>query len=185
MGVDVEYKPYMIDPSTAPDGEEFDAYCRRRWGGSGWTRDLRDRGQRLGLGFSAWKIWPNTLLAHALGVYVEQESVARGEDPSFRTWKLVEILNDAIYERGEDVSTLIGVLNVAKRLDGIDIAAARKFLEGEDGVAVVRQRDRAYKEMGISGVPYFVIEGSSTEPVVLRGAQPTPAFVKALQIVGA
>lgn len=175
----------MIDPRTAPDGEEFEAYCRRRWGGSGWTRDLRNRGERLGLPFSAWKTWPNTLLAHSLGIYVERESAARGQDSSLRTWRLVELLYEAIYERGENVSTLDGACEVAKRLDGIDMVAARKFLEDRAGDAEVKQRDRWAKEQGVSGVPFFVVEGTAKEPIVLSGAQPAQAFVKAFKDVRA
>ena len=109
--------------------------------------------------------------------------MARGEAPGSRTWQLVEILNDAIYERGENVSTLSGVLDAAQRLDGIDMAGARKFLEGEEGVAEVRRRDRSAKERGVRSVPTFVIEGNSAEPVVFSGAQPAQAFLQAFKTV--
>ena len=42
-------------------------------------------GQRLGLAFSAWRTWPNTLYAHALGVFVEKQSLEEGASPGART----------------------------------------------------------------------------------------------------
>ena len=33
--VRIRYFPFMIDPGTKADGEEYMAYNRRRWGGDG------------------------------------------------------------------------------------------------------------------------------------------------------
>lgn len=57
----VEWKPFQIDPNTALEGEEFEAYCQRRWGSSGWTRSLRQQGKQDGVRFANWKWWPHTL----------------------------------------------------------------------------------------------------------------------------
>ena len=47
-------------------GEEYLAYNRRRWGGDGWTHDLRRSGAPDGAAFSNWQWWPNTLKASPL-----------------------------------------------------------------------------------------------------------------------
>lgn len=39
--VRVTFHPYMIDKNTHPDGEDYLAYNRRRWGGDGWTSSLK------------------------------------------------------------------------------------------------------------------------------------------------
>lgn len=39
--VQISFGPYMIDPATQPQGEEYMAYTRRRWGGDGWTGSLK------------------------------------------------------------------------------------------------------------------------------------------------
>lgn len=57
----MNWKPFFIDPSTKAEGEDYKAYCRRRWGGDGWTNSLP--GKREGSKFQNWKVWPNTLLA--------------------------------------------------------------------------------------------------------------------------
>ena len=39
--VSVSFTPYMIDPQTQPNGEDYLAYNERRWGGDGWTASLK------------------------------------------------------------------------------------------------------------------------------------------------
>lgn len=58
----INWKPFFIDPSTAPNGEDYKAYCRRRWGGDGWTMSLP--GKREGTKFKNQTIWPNTRTPH-------------------------------------------------------------------------------------------------------------------------
>lgn len=58
--------PFIIDPATNPAGEEYLAYNVRRWGGDGWTHELRASGARDGASFGNWVTWPSTLLAHQL-----------------------------------------------------------------------------------------------------------------------
>ena len=48
----VEWKPYMIDPGTKAEGEEFEAYNIRRWGSSGWTHSLKRSGRQVGANFN-------------------------------------------------------------------------------------------------------------------------------------
>ena len=66
----IEWKPYIIDPNTKTNGEEFEAYNIRRWGSSGWTHGLKRSGRKVGANFNNWKTWPNTLRAHQLIAYV-------------------------------------------------------------------------------------------------------------------
>lgn len=47
--------PFIIDLGTQPGGEEYYAYNVRRWGGDGWTQDLRRSGKPDGATFSNWK----------------------------------------------------------------------------------------------------------------------------------
>jgi predicted DsbA family dithiol-disulfide isomerase len=56
----VHYYPFMIDPGTQPDGEPYDDYNRRRWGGDGWTRSMKQMGRKEGAPYNNWVTWPNT-----------------------------------------------------------------------------------------------------------------------------
>ena len=39
--VHVSFSPYMIDVRTQPNGEDYQAYTERRWGGDGWTASMK------------------------------------------------------------------------------------------------------------------------------------------------
>lgn len=67
VDVEVQWHAYIIDPRTNPAGEEYLAYNRRRWGGDGWTQDLRRSGRPDGATFADWRWWPASLHAHRLG----------------------------------------------------------------------------------------------------------------------
>ena len=60
----IRWHPFIIDRGTAKEGEGMEAYCGRRWGGSGWTNAMRRDGKRDGAVFAEWNYWPNTLHAH-------------------------------------------------------------------------------------------------------------------------
>ena len=94
MTVTFHYHPFMIDPGTQPDGEEYMAYNRRRWGSDGWTRSMKAMGRKEGAPYSNWKTWPNTthcsralLLAekHGLGDALIGKARARANEQSFTT----------------------------------------------------------------------------------------------------
>ena len=73
----VVYHAFVIDHGTAAGGEEYGAYNRRRWGGDGWTGDLRHRGRPDGAAFANWVWWPNSVRAHQLLLLAQREGKGR------------------------------------------------------------------------------------------------------------
>ena len=63
----------MIDPGTATQGEDYQAYNRRRWGSDGWTHSMRRSAKADGCGFGGWSTWPNTQLANRLLLFAEKD----------------------------------------------------------------------------------------------------------------
>jgi len=167
----IRWHPYVIDPGTADTGEEFEAYCTRRWGNSVWTHDLRRAGRACGANFEDWKFWPNTLSAHRLVLLAERNGKA-GPAKS--------LLFRKVYEEGENISEL-SVLKQAGLQLGLDQASA--FMDSEEGVQEIQNRDLEAKHgYNISGVPYFILQSDSgLEPIALSGAQETAAFKRAFQ----
>lgn len=53
------------------------AYNVRRWGGDGWTHDLRRRGQPDGAAFSNWVWWPSSVKAHQLLLLAQERGLGR------------------------------------------------------------------------------------------------------------
>ncbi len=159
-GVEVAWHAYMIDPATKKQGEDYMAYNVRRWGGDGWTHELRDAGKAVGCTFANWKVWPNTFLAHCLIASASQHGKA---DP------VLDEIFRLCYEAGANVSD-------AKVLDNV----AKQFDLPEDWKTAEQQRvledDRTAKEdLDIHGVPYFLIDGKTA----LEGAHGPESFLKA------
>jgi predicted DsbA family dithiol-disulfide isomerase len=72
-----------------------------------------------------------------------------------------------------DVTSLAGLGAEA----GLDREEARRALEGDAHAAEVRADEHAARELGISGVPFFVLGGRYS----ISGAQPIEVFAGALE----
>jgi predicted DsbA family dithiol-disulfide isomerase len=169
--VDVEWKPFMIDPGTNVKGERVDAYCHRRWGGAGWTNHLKSEGKQDGADFMNWQWWPHTLKAHQLVQYCASNSIS--------TDKVNQLLFLAEYEEGENISNVNTLVEIGKKL-GVeapeDLASYLSNDKGEikvkEDIAIGRQRFQ------IKGVPFFIIETeSSPRPHGFSGAQKSETFL--------
>lgn len=78
-----------------PSGEDYTAYNVQRWGGDGWTAQLRRSGKPDGALFASWKTWPNTLHAHRLAEHAQRAGKGcQAQDKLF----------ERIYELGGNVS---------------------------------------------------------------------------------
>jgi len=169
--IETVWHPYMIDPETQINGEKYMDYNVRRWGGDGWTYELREAGQPVGANFGNWKIWPNTLLSHCLVTTILEKT----KDPQ-KGDEAVGALFDAVYEKGENVSEASTVARIGKELFGIE----ESEWNTEERKQYVRQQDlMAKSDIGISGVPYFVINNK----YVLEGAQSPNTIYNALKKV--
>ncbi len=60
---------------------------------------------------------------------------------------------------------------------GLPADAARAYLESEAGADTVEAMDRRVRELGVTGVPFFIFGGR----VGVSGAQEPPALVAAME----
>lgn len=186
-------QPYMIDPNTKPNGEEFEAYNIRRWGSSGWTHSLKRSGQKVGANFDNWVTWPNTLRAHQLIAFVTNPNNRRGsvsEKYIPTTSECNAAIFNAMYECGANVSLVDTLIQIAKESLGVtsedEIANLRSHLENNVGARdVMKEIQTGRKRYNISGVPYFVIGAKKEndgeeyvgQPYGVSGAQEGSTFV--------
>jgi len=173
--VKVTYRPYMIDLRTKQTGEEYLAYNRRRWGGDGWTKALRQRGKGVGCEFKQWKVWPHTLLAHRLLEYVHD---TLGWEAQV---KMKEAIFRGCYELGMNVSLITDLAKIASEACGLDIEKTTQILKSKAYEAEVLTRDQKVKKEGISGVPYFIFKSPSAKKIPLSGSQPAERMLQALK----
>ena len=155
----------MIDPGTQPGGEDYNAYCRRRWGGDGWTHSLRAKGKKVGAPFADWKVWPNTLNAHRL-------MRLAGEDKA-KVDELKKALFAACYENGQNVSDIEQLVEIGASAGLLSASpeAIRAYLTSSEGTREVQAEIREWSQRGVSGVPYFIVDGDAVDrPYGFSGA---------------
>lgn len=169
----------MIDPATKPEGEEYLAYNRRRWGSDGWTQSLRSKGQKVGAPFADWRTWPNTLNAHRLMLHA---SILYPGRPSLQH-QLKGALFEACYEKGENISDLSCLVAVAEACE-MDVASARSYLQSHEGKDEVVRECRKASSSGVSGVPYFYVNGDAVDrPYGFSGAVGASQLVRLFEEV--
>ena len=164
----IRWRPYQLDPAIPAEGMDRTDYMTRKFGDlsriEGTHRRLEEMGREAGISFHFADIRraPNTLDAHRVIRWAEPEGLqTRTAMALFRRY----------FELGEDVSDP-GVLRAAAEEAGMDGAAVAVLLAGDADRAEVAGEVEAAREMGVTGVPSFIIAGQ----YVLSGAQPVEVW---------
>ncbi|ULL13198.1 DsbA family oxidoreductase [Paenibacillus sp. H1-7] len=170
--VELSIRAYMLDASIPVEGLPFKETMQKKFGGqvdlSQVFSQVTEAGKGAGLAFDFDKVgfMPNTRMSHRLIAIVQQESKL----------SMLEAINKAYFEDGRDIGSLEVLLKLAQET-GIETAGLRERLTGGEGEEEVAQ-DLAYgHDVGITGVPFFIIDGK----YALTGAQPPSVFTQVLQ----
>lgn len=172
----VRWHPFELNPDMPREGIERKAYRIKKFGS--WERsqeldaDVAAAGQGEGIAFNfdRQSRTPNTLDAHRV-IWIAGE---RGVQDA-----VVEALFQAYFTDGHDLSdrgTLAGVAAGA----GLDRAEIDELLASDKGLDVIRAAEEQARRLGVSGVPFFVVNGR----VALSGAQPPELFRQAFEQAG-
>ena len=169
----VRWHPFQLNPDMPREGVERRAYRIKKFGS--WERSLELDAQvggaaaGEGLAFNSDKMarTPNTFDAHRIIWLAGERGVQDG---------MVEALFKAYFTDGRDLSdratlTAVGVEG------GLDAKEVSELLAGDRGAAEVREWERKGRQLGISGVPFIVIN----DEVALSGAQPPEMFRSAIE----
>jgi predicted DsbA family dithiol-disulfide isomerase len=160
-GVEVRWRAYQLAPRLPADGIDRAQYYQSKFGSDGKTvpKRIAEEAATEGLtfNFAAISRMPNTFLGHRLMVFAEES-----QGPAVQH-RLAEVLFRAYFQEGRDVGNL-GVLLQAAAAAGLDAAAAEAWLATDAGSARVQaELDRAV-DLGIQGVPCFVLGGAFPIP---------------------
>jgi len=89
--------------------------------------------------------------------------------------ELLTALNQAYFARGRQVFHRDVITEVAAAA-GLDAGAVTEVLDSDEYAGAVRQDEREARDLGISGVPFFVFDMA----LGVSGAQPVETFTEAL-----
>ena len=171
--VRIGWRPFQLNPDMPAEGMDRKDYLHAKFGDeSGGKRyeQVIAAGCEEGIAFAFDRIrrTPNTILAHRLIRFSLREN---------RQAELVETLFHGYFTEGMDIGDA-GTLASLAAVAGIDKGKATAFLTGNEDEDTIRQEDAFARQIGIEGVPCFIID----RQYAISGAQPPEAFLEVFEL---
>jgi predicted DsbA family dithiol-disulfide isomerase len=170
--VSLRYHSFFLNPDIPPQGYDFAPYMLQKGGGRMSLEDFfagpRQMGAAIGIDFrfEAIQRAPNTTDSHRLMMLAPDAL----KDP------LLEALFAAYFHHGQDLSDHGVLLSVAQTL-GLDLAAVREMLAGDQFRAEVALEMDIAAQIGVRGVPFYVFHNK----FAFSGAQPPETILRVMQ----
>ncbi|MGK5679938.1 DsbA family oxidoreductase [Actinoplanes sp. URMC 104] len=171
-GVAVTFRAFQLDPSPVPRGLPLRQAMAAKFGGPERVGQMLAHvtaiaaGDGLRLNYDR-AITANTFDSHRLIAWAGSQG---------RQAEMLEALQRAHFTDGLDIGSRRVLVAVARSI-GLDEGAAATYLESDAGAGAVDADLAEARELGISSVPFFVIDGK----YAVQGAQETSTLVAALE----
>lgn len=168
LDITIDWRAFQLNPWMPAEGMERKAYLEAKFGSRDAARvydGIKRVGEGEGIDFRFDRIprTPNTLSAHRLirmaGAQQKQDAV-------------VEALFQAYFINGRDIGSIDSLAEIAGEA-GLDRDEIRRSLADEGDLQVVRAEDARARQMGIQGVPCFIVDRS----YAVSGAQEPEYFL--------
>ena len=163
--VDVEWRPYYLRPDTPPEGMDLPEYIIKARA-SGADERLQNMAKLHGMEFKSPDRIYNTRIAHEATEYAREH----GKGLEFH-----RVVFRKVYGEGLDISQW-EVLRSAAEEVGLDANDMQSVVDGGKYTAEVTAQVRQAQEIGVTGVPTYVIN----DRYAVVGAQPYEVFKNAL-----
>lgn len=172
--VEVEYKSYLLDPSTPVDTnssvyEELQRkYQMPLEEVKKMTENVSTRAKEVGLDYNFDDMKSaNTVKAHRLAKWAE--TAGKGQEFTERVLK-------AYFLEGQAIGQTDVLLALVKEV-GLSVEQAQQVIDTDDFVVEVQQDITAAQNLGVRGVPFFVIDNKYG----ISGAQPQEVFEQTIE----
>jgi predicted DsbA family dithiol-disulfide isomerase len=163
--MDVEWRPYYLRPDTPPEGLDLPDYIlRARANGS--EKRLQSMAKMHGMEFKSTERIYNTRIAHEATEYAREYGMGN---------EFHRVVFHQVYADGLDISKW-EVLRSAAEEVGLDADDMQSVVDGGKYTADVAAQVRHAQEIGVTGVPTYVIN----DRYAVVGAQPYEVFKRAL-----
>ena len=177
MDVEVRWRPYQLDPTLPKQGKDRQQYLEDKFGGAAGAEQayaaVRAAGaeEKIPFAFDKIEVSANTLDAHrlirwagSLGLTTQQE--------------VVDLLFKAYFEDGKNIGDDAVLMQIAEQA-GLEMPVVERLLAGDaDRDTVTAEIDQA-RQMGVTGVPCFIIDMQ----YAVVGAQSGEALADAMRKV--
>lgn len=172
--IELCWRGFMLDPDADATPVPLAEAYERKFGGAQQAAEMFKRVEQAGraaalpIDFSRGQVRVSTLPAHRL-MWLARE---RGADVD----AVAEALFTAHFARGRSLGETETLVD-AGAAGGLDRGAVETLLAGSDGEQAVREDMEQARQLGISAVPFFILDGK----LAVRGAQPPEAFAGAIR----
>jgi predicted DsbA family dithiol-disulfide isomerase len=166
----IRYRPFLLDPSTPPEGKNIPEELRRRFGRDPAPMfqrvEAEARASGIRLELAKQPLMVPTVRAHALmrNTLIERQHAFAKE------------LFEAYFLDARNISDPLVLTDLALA-HGHSAADVARILEDEAELTATRREAELPPRMGIQGAPFFLIDSA----IAISGAQPEDAFRRALQ----
>jgi len=170
---DITYHPFELNPKIPVTGLDQKEYLVDKFGGEERYNQITKHVTRIaaeeGLVFNFQKqsISPNTRNAHR---------IIQGAKAFNRQVEVKEAMMRAYFTDGVDLSKTENLIRVAESA-GLKKVNVEVLLSTSSGLAEVEQAEKEMQKLGITGVPFYIIQNKYG----LSGAQPSATFVEAIK----
>lgn len=165
----IRYRPFMLDPSTPPEGKNIPDELRKKFGRDPAPMFARveaeARASGIKLELAKQPLMLPTARAHTLMQHTQIE----------RQHALAKDLFEAYFLDGRNIAE-VDVLTELATAHGHDAAEVARWLADPEELAATKREAEQAARMGIQGAPFFIIDSS----LAISGAQPEDVFRRAL-----
>lgn len=171
--VEVIYRSYELNPNELRDTDQttYDSLAKK-YGMSvqeakSMTENVVAQARTVGLNYNFDSIKPtNSFDAHRLTHFAAEQGKAK---------EMTEVLFSAYFEKGEHIGSREVLIRLAGEV-GMEAKQVEKILNESSYAEEVRRDEKEGADLGIQGVPFFVID----RKYGISGAQPLQVFTDAL-----
>ena len=164
--VDLEWRPFYLYMDTPPEGRDLPERIKRARA-QGSEERLLQMARSYGMEFVSTQRIYNTRLAHEATEYARVHS--KGNE-------FHKVVFRKVYAEGQDPSQWDVLRSVAEEV-GLDADEMQREVENEKYMATVVDQVRWAYQIGVTGVPTYVINNR----YAIVGAQPYEVFKGALE----
>lgn len=164
LRIELKWRAFQLNPWMPAEGMARAEYLAAKFGAADAERvygAIRRIGLSEGVDFAFDRIrrTPSTVDAHRLIRWAARQGANGGGDAGGDGGedRLVEALFQAYFLAARDIGDAAVLAEVAGGA-GYDATAAAKYLAGEEDADAVRAEDAGARQMGVQGVPCFIVD---------------------------
>ena len=171
-GIKVTNLPFQLNPDMPMEGMDRIQYIKKKFGSIENAKPMYDnmilQGQQENLEIKLDKIkkTPNTVKSHLLIDYAKLNKVEN---------EVMDSIFESYFFKAKDIGDENVLLEIGKKHD-LDIKGLEKFITQKENLQKIDKLDTIAKQMGISGVPFYIFN----DKISISGAETVKNLTQAI-----